>query len=130
MTDTLTIHELAVDCRLGISEAERANPQTVWIDMVIEIDAARAAARDAVEDALDYARLVSSVKALVDHSAYRLLETLAEAIASRILTQHAVSGVLVRVKKRPFPDVEHVAVEILRHALHHPARRPGISRRR
>ncbi len=130
MTDTLTIHELEVECRLGVSEAERAKPQTVWIDVVIAIDAARAAARDAVEDALDYARLVSSVKALADQGAYRLLETLAEAVASRILTEHAVSDVLVRVKKRPFPDVEHVAVEIFRRALHHPSRRPGISRRR
>jgi FolB domain-containing protein len=51
--DTLELHELAVDCRLGIHEWEQRSPQTVWVDLELPIDAARAAARDDSGPAVD-----------------------------------------------------------------------------
>ena len=46
-----------MDCRLGVYEWERRSPQTVWLDVELAIDAARAAARDDVRKAVDYAAL-------------------------------------------------------------------------
>ncbi len=116
MADTLIIQELAVDCRLGVHEWEQAAPQTIWIDLELAIDASRAAARDDVREAVDYARLVAAVKARAQAQSYHLLETLAEVIAADVLQQFGVSQVRVRVKKRALPGIGYAAVEVMRAA--------------
>jgi dihydroneopterin aldolase len=112
--DRLLINGLTADCRLGVTDQEQATPQRVWIDLELAIDARRAAARDAVDDALDYARLVQVVSERVQRKPYRLLETMAEDVAAQILGQFATPEVLVRVHKRALPGIESAAVEIVR----------------
>lgn len=114
MPDLLTIHDLAVDCRIGVTDAERATPQPIRIDLELQIDAAKAAATDQVTDALNYAALVSEVKALAESRPFSLLETLSEAIASLILSRFGTPSVRVRVKKRALPGVDFAAVEMTR----------------
>ncbi len=114
MADHLIIRELVAECRLGVSEAEQEKPQPVWIDLELEIDAARAARRDAVSDAVDYAALASAVKRVVGDKPYHLLETLAEDVAALILERFATEQVFVRIKKRALPGIDYAAVEIVR----------------
>ena len=114
MPDTLIIRDLAVECRLGVFDWEQEKPQTVWVDLELAIDAARAARRDDVRDAVDYAKLVELVRASAGRRSFRLLETLAEAIASRLLSESRTGWVLVRVKKRSLPGIDYAAVEIER----------------
>ncbi len=114
MADTLAIHGLAVECRLGVFEWEQQTPQPVRIDLELEIDAARAAQRDDVHDAIDYAALVSAVKQLAESKPYRLMETLAEDVASTILHQGMTSRVIVRVTKRAVQGIDAASVEITR----------------
>ena len=87
MADKLLICKLAARCRLGVFEWEQANPQDVWIDLELAIRAAKAARRDDVKEAVDYARLVTAVKQLVEQTPYRLMETMAEEIAALILKE-------------------------------------------
>ena len=114
MADTLTIRGLAVMCRLGVLEGEQASPQEVRIDLELAIDAAKAAQRDDVNDAMDYARLVAVVKAMVEGHAYRLMETMAEDIATLILREFSTPEVEVKVTKRALPGIESATVEITR----------------
>lgn len=114
MADTLRIVDLAVECRLGVEDWERQTPQMVWIDLELAIEAARAARRDDIEQAIDYARLVNVVKACAQKQPYRLLETLAEAIADVILDGFATDQVRVQVKKRALPGIGYAAVEVER----------------
>ena len=113
-SDTLVIRKLVAQCRLGVFDWEQAKPQTVWIDLELAIDAAKAAATDEVRDAVDYARLVSEVKALVEGKPYRLMETLAEEVAEHALTSFAVPRVVVRVTKQALPEIEAATVEVRR----------------
>ena len=114
MADTLFINELVAACRLGISNEEQAKAQSVWIDLELSIDAATAAARDDVREAVDYAKLAASVKQLTKGKPYHLLETLAEDIASLVLSDFATPEVLVRVKKRALPGIDSAQVEVVR----------------
>ena len=116
MADTLVLQGIAVDCRLGVYEWEQRAPQTVWIDVELAIDASRAAAQDDVLAAVDYSRLVDAIKQLAQRSTYRLMETLAETVASHILSAFETPHVLVRVKKRAVPGIDYAAVEISRTA--------------
>lgn len=116
MPDRLILKDIAVECHLGVSEREREKPQTIWISLELAIDAAKAAAGDDVEAAIDYARLVAAVKELAQSKRCSLLETLAEAIASLVLQRFGTSRVRVRVKKRALPGIGYAAVEIERTA--------------
>ena len=69
MPDRLLVQDLEVQCRLGVFEWEQANPQTVWIDLELAIDAAKAAVRDDVREAIDYSRLVGLVQEVAQQRA-------------------------------------------------------------
>ena len=114
MADRLSIHDLVAECHIGVFEWERARPQSLWIDLELEIDAARTTAGDDVQATIDYGRLVTSVKQLVQSKPYRLLETMTEEIAALVLKEFATPAVLVRIKKRALPGIEYAAVEITR----------------
>ena len=114
MSDTLTLHEITIECRIGVEEWERAIPQPVWVDLELSIDAARAATRDDVRQAVDYGRVVSAVIETARGESYRLIETLAQAIASKILSECAIPRVRVRVRKKALPGLGYAAVEIER----------------
>lgn len=122
--DTLIIKDLAASCRIGVFEWEQEQSQPIWIDLEVAIDAARAAAKDDVRDAVDYGRLVTLVKQHAEHHRFRLLETLAEGIAKLILNEFASTQVLVRVKKRALPGIDYAAVEVVRTEVSH-AHSPG-----
>ena len=114
MADTLTIHGLTAVCRIGVYDWEQKQPQAISIDLELPVDAGRAAGEDQLEDAVDYARLVATVKQLAEGRPYRLIETLAEDIAGTILGEFKVSRVTVRVRKSALPGIGHVAIEIER----------------
>ena len=116
--DRLRVEGIQVECRIGAYEWEQRTPQPIQIDVELAIDASRAAATDDLNTAVDYARLVTSVKTLAQRQPYRLIETLAEAIASLVLKECSTSEALVRVKKRSLPGIDHVAVEIHRRSPH------------
>ena len=125
MADTLRIQDLEAACRLGVQEWEQAAPQTIWIDLELAIDSGRAAARDDVREAIDYGRVVTAIKALTQQRPYRLMETLAEAVARRLLQEFKTPRVVVAVKKRALPGIGYAAVEVVR-----TARRLAAVRRR
>ncbi len=114
MADRLIIHELATQCRIGVTEEERTNPQAVWLDLELEIDAAKAAMKDDVSAAVDYAELVAHVVRFLQSRPFQLLETMAEEVASLVLKQFDTPEVVVRIKKRALPGVESATVEVVR----------------
>ena len=128
MADTLMLHDITVSCRLGVHEWEQRTPQDVWVDLELAIDAASAAATDEVADAVDYAALVHAVIEEAQRRPCRLLETLADRIAARVLAESGTPRVRVRVKKKAMPEIGYAAVEIER--LRRPVRRAGAARRR
>ncbi len=103
-----------MECRLGVDEWEQRTPQTVWLDLELAIDAARASARDDVRDAVDYAALVKRVRALATSRSFKLMETLAEAAAAAALEQSGAPWVRVRVRKRALEGVGYAQVDVER----------------
>lgn len=114
MPDTLTLHEITIECHLGVEEWERAIPQPVWIDLELSIDAARAAKRDDMRHAVDYARVISMVSEVVRQGSFKLMETLAEQIAARLLAEFGMPNIVVRVRKKALPGLAYAEVEIER----------------
>ena len=116
MLDKLVITGLAVECRIGVFEWEQKTLQPISIDVELAIDAKQAAASDDVRSAVDYGKLVTSVKQRVQSRPYHLLETMAEDIAALVLKEFAAPQVVVRVTKRALPGIAAAAVEVKRDA--------------
>lgn len=119
MTDQILVTGLCVATRIGVTEKERSRPQDVVIDMEVVTDLAAAGASDALEDTIDYDRLVTEVAALVNQSECNLLERLATKIADAVAAISGVQGVTVTVGKQDVPvdeEVAGLAVRIVRAA--------------
>ena len=85
--DRLFVRELRVEAIIGFWEWERRVKQIVSIDLEIATDAKAAARADAVEAALNYERLAERVLEFVGASEFKLVETLAEAIAKIVVAR-------------------------------------------
>ena len=117
MTDTVFIRGLRADAVIGVHDWERRLRQTLVIDLTLAADVRTAAARDQLQDALDYDAVARAVTELVENNRFRLIETLAEAIAAHLREQFGIAWLRVRLDKPgAVPNAETVGVEIERGA--------------
>ena len=97
--DRIVIRELLVRCVLGVDEEERREMQDVLITVALHADLRRAGESDRLEDAIDYRRVKKEILAAADGSRYRLVEALAERVASLCLAHAGVERAYVTVEK-------------------------------
>ena len=98
MADRVFVSELEVYCIIGLQAWERQVKQKVRIDLTLETDARPAAAADDVAEALDYRAVAKRVAEITEGSAYQLVESLAERIATSVLDEFPrAAAVTVRV---------------------------------
>ncbi len=98
--DVLYLHDLRVDCIIGIWDWERQTRQTIVFDLDMGVDIRAAAASDDLHDTLDYKAVAKRVIAFVEASEFRLVETLAERVAGLILREFPVPWLRLRLDKR------------------------------
>lgn len=99
--DRLLLEGMVFFGRHGELPAERELGGRFSVDVELETDVSAAAASDRLEDTVDYTRAHRLVGEVVEGEACRLLETVAERIAGRLLELAPVRRVTVRVRKRP-----------------------------
>ena len=100
MGDRVFVEGLEFYCVLGVHEFERRGTRRVCIDLDIESDCRTAGHSDDVGDALDYHAVAKLVQRIVEGSSFRLVEALAESIASAVLADFPrAESLRVRVAK-------------------------------
>lgn len=97
--DTVYIEGLRAETVIGVYDWERTVRQTLVLDLELAGDNRRAAGRDRVEDAVDYAAVAGRVLAFVEGSDFRLIETLAERLAELVMSEFGVPWLRLRVSK-------------------------------
>lgn len=97
--DRIEVRGLQVDGFHGVTEAERAEPQPFEVDLDLHLALSPAAIRDDLERTSDYAVAVAAAVAVLQGPPRRLLETLAEDIATALLADDKVDAVTVAVRK-------------------------------
>jgi dihydroneopterin aldolase len=113
--DIVYIRGLRAQAVIGVYEWERLVRQTLVVDLEMASDTARAAASDAIADALDYAAISQRVLALVEESQYQLIESLAAEVARVVTGEFGVPWLKVRVSKPgAVAEAEDVGVVIER----------------
>ena len=102
----------------GVSPAEQEVGQRFVVDLEARRDLRAAGLSDDLRDTVSYSHLYREVKQIVEGSSRKLLESLAEAIAKRILDEFDVESVRIMVKKPEAPIkgsvLSYAGVEVFR----------------
>jgi len=115
--DRICLNGVPLRARLGELPEERAFPQKLLLDLVIEVELEAAANTDQLSLTVDYKKLVDQLQAFAERTSCNLLETLTHRLCGVALEDPKVSGVHVNLRKFPAEltgQVESVAVEMIR----------------
>ena len=109
------VRDLVLDAYIGAYESEQGVAQPVRINMDVEVVEPSAPLGDRLEDVLCYNKLTQGVKAIIAEGHIKLVETLAERIASLALAHPLALSVRVRIEKpNAVAEAEAAGVEIWR----------------
>ena len=98
-SDVIFLRGLRVQAVIGVFSWERHIKQDVVIDLELYTDIGAAAQSDCLEQALDYKCIAKRVCAIAGSSRFRLVESLAEAIASGLLEEFPITRLKLRIDK-------------------------------
>jgi FolB domain-containing protein len=112
--DTITIKDLAVLCRIGVPEEERAKPQRLLITVTMSGDFSKACASDDIQHTLNYFSVSRRVVEFCRGESFKLIEKLAYELAGTIIREFGAENVGVAVKKFILSDARYVSFELQR----------------
>jgi len=110
----ISIVDLEVFYRVGVPDAERAQPQRLLLTVEMESDFSKAAKGDSIADTIDYFAVTQRLLKFGDGKSWKLIEKLAADIADAILSEFKPLSVAVEVKKFVIPQARHVSVAVTR----------------
>ena len=108
----ISIVDLEVFYRVGVPDAERAQPQRLLLTIGMAADFAAAAQSDGIADTIDYYAVTQRLLKLGEGREWKLIEKLAADIAGFILAEFKPLAVTVEVKMFIIPEARHVAVTL------------------
>jgi 7,8-dihydroneopterin aldolase/epimerase/oxygenase len=110
----ISIVDLEVFYRVGVPDAERAQPQRLLLTIEMESDFFAATKSDSIADTIDYFAVSQRLLKFGDGKSWKLIERLAADIAGIILAEFKPAGVMVEVKKFVIPQAKYVSVVLTR----------------
>ena len=110
----ISIVDLEVFYRVGVPDAERAQPQRLLLTIEMESDFTAAVKTDSIADTIDYFAVSQRLLKFGDGKYWKLIEKLAADIALMILSEFKPVSVTVEVKKFSIPQAKYVSVAVTR----------------
>ncbi|HZG75603.1 MAG TPA: dihydroneopterin aldolase [Paenibacillus sp.] len=116
--DTMKLERIQLYGRHGVYAEENRLGQRFYVSLELKLDLSKAGKTDDLEETVNYAEVYELAKSVVEGEPFKLIEALAEALATRVLDAYAkIHEVTVRVVKPhpPFDIVfDGVTVELTR----------------
>ncbi|MEO8353095.1 MAG: dihydroneopterin aldolase [Chthoniobacteraceae bacterium] len=116
MPDAIRIERLELSAHLGVPDDERADPQRLTVSVTLFPKTDFRDLGDDISRTIDYFEVCQRLKAEAASRPRRLLETLAEDLAARLLRDFPLTSVELELRKFILPDTAHVAAIIRRTA--------------
>jgi FolB domain-containing protein len=110
----IRIERLKVLAHIGVPDDERASAQKLTVNLALFPVRSLNDLNDDIGRAVNYASVCDEVKKFVGHRRDKLIETLADALASHLLEAFEIRRVTVELRKYILPDVEFVSVSVTR----------------
>ena len=105
---------MEVQCRIGVPDDERENSQRLLISLELQNDFIKASSKDDLNATIDYHAVYLLVHEICGQRERKLIETLAEDIASAVLEEFRAPCVKVEIKKFILPNAASVSAKIER----------------
>ena len=113
--NSIFIHDLRVETRIGVYEWEAELAQTIRLDVEIGLPSDDVFHSGDFADALDYAEVVKRLQVFAADHPHKLIERFAQAVADMLLRDFGAPWVKVRVAKlAPIAGVRELGVAIER----------------
>ena len=97
--DRVFVQDLEIETIVGINSWERETRQKILLNLEMNVDVARAALTDSIDDTLNYKAVVKRLIQFVEGSSFQLVETLAERCADIVLEEFEVQWLKLRLDK-------------------------------
>src|ERR1017187_5004843 len=110
----ISIVDLEVFYRVGVPDAERAQPQRLLLTVEMEADFSAAAKSDSIVDTIDYFAVTQRLLKFGEGREWKLIEKLAADIAGLILAEFKPRAVSVEVDRFIVPQARYVSVKMFR----------------
>lgn len=110
--DRIRIQGLRVSTRVGVPDEERAEPQTVAVDVTLVPTTDLSGLGDEIGRTVDYFEVAEALKRVAAEGERRLIETLAEDFATAALAFPGVESVTVEIRKFILPETDWVSVKV------------------
>ena len=111
--DRISLRDHVVEVDIGAFQKERGHRQRVMFNVVVEVRPAPQPLNDDVDRILSYDRITEAIAAELAAERLNLLETLAERVAERVLSEPQAMRAFVRIEKMDVGPYK-LGVEIVR----------------
>jgi dihydroneopterin aldolase len=108
----ISIIDLEVFYRVGVTDEERAKPQRLLVTVDMKFDFTSAAVSDRIGRTIDYFTVSQRLLKLGESRNWKLIETVAAEIAEKIIFEFRPENVTVEVKKFSIPEARYVSVSL------------------
>lgn len=117
--DIVFVEGLRVDAVIGIFDWERQITQPIFVDLEMRTNIQPASLSDHIDDAVNYKAVCDEISQLIIDTKAQLLESLADKIATYLLTHFNTESVKVTLRKpTAIPEAKAVGVSIERNRDH------------
>jgi 7,8-dihydroneopterin aldolase/epimerase/oxygenase len=110
------IEQLKVFARVGVPRAERAKRQRLALNITLWPARDLRDLQDAISRTVDYSVLCRDAKDFLSRQSPKLLETLANDLASHLLRKFRVRKISVEIRKFVLKDAAYTSVTVTRRA--------------
>lgn len=114
LSDKIFIKNLVVPCKIGLLEKERSKKQDVIVDVEIYHELSEAGITDDIGKTVSYSEIRKKIFDVASGCESRLLESVAQSIASLLLKDPETRKVTVRVRKKKYSKAPIIGIEITR----------------
>ena len=110
----IEIRGLELKARVGVPDGERADPQRLLFDLRFAATDQSPDLGDEISLTVDYHAVALRVAAIVEERPRKLIETLADDLATSLLSEFGLRWIEITVRKFILPNAEWVSVTIRR----------------
>jgi dihydroneopterin aldolase len=116
LPDEIHIEQLEVFTRVGVPEEERAKPQRLTVNISFWPYQQTRDLADNIEGTVNYSAVAEETKNFLHDQSVKLIETLAERLASHLLKSFPIQKITIELRKFALEDAKYVSITITRTA--------------
>jgi 7,8-dihydroneopterin aldolase/epimerase/oxygenase len=114
VNDCIHIDQLEVFAHIGVPDEERASAQRLTFNITFWPTHNARELEDKIARTVNYSSVCAETKNFVRDRSDRLIETLADALASHLLEVFEIRRITIELRKFILPDVDFVSVTVTR----------------